>query len=148
MKYDYKLLSIFSLLLYLSYELVSVYFIITSSCECEDSTLWMFCLTSGFTLPFESLIKSFSPQYIIERSYYTCITMLLVISNIYLLRWGIIEIWFKCLVLRGCYIWYFGIVNSSLILITIVSLLIFYIYNFNKFSSLPTEINNLEENFV
>ncbi len=144
----YRSFTMFSLLILL-FEIFSIYTILTSNCNCIASFLWMFCIGSTMLIPFNSIIHLFSPKFIYlkHRIFNTLITFVLLFSDILIFYFGYYELFRKCSNLKNCFIWINGIVNLSLLFITILSIIILYIYNFNKFTNLnfPNELTN---NFI
>ena len=126
MNYIYwKYLFLLCSFIFIIFQVISTYQIIYSNCNCYKSYLWIFCISTGCVIPVNLIITQSSFLKINDFFLSILITLTFLLFNLSLVIWGISELFIKCISLKLCYIWIYGIINCSILLLFIIVFIIF-----------------------
>ena len=137
-----KYFNLISIFIYIIFQISSFYQIIYSSCNCYQSNLWIFCISSGGLIPTNLIIFQFSPLKIRDLGIHLVSNLIFLSFDLLLLLFGINELFIKCTSLVQCYIWIYGIINCSLLVIVIILIIIFGWKNHRLFMRIDEGFSN------
>lgn len=131
-----------SIFIYIIFQIGSFYQIIYSSCNCYQSNLWIFCFSSGCLIPTNLIIFQYSPLRIRDLGIHLVSNLIFLTLDLILLIFGINELFMKCVTLIQCYIWIYGIINFSLLVVVIILIIIFGWKNHRLFLRIDENFSN------